>query len=184
MIGSFAIDLTMAFVTRSLTDTPTNTSASFIASSSERQSVLRTKLTLVLVERVATSFVHDALGVDHEQVLVLDAERTIELGAGDTGGTGAGIDDADIFDILADNFQRIDQRRGRNDRRAVLVIVEDRNVHRLLERLFNIKALRALDIFKVDAAERRLEELAALDHFRPDPRCPAQYRTRRHRQSV
>ena len=66
---------------------------------------------------------------------------------------------------LLDNFQRVEQRGGRDDRRAVLVVVEDGDVHRLLERFFDVEALGGLDILEVDAAEGRLQELAALDDF-------------------
>ena len=38
----------------------------------------------------------------------------------------------------------------------MLVVVEDRNAHAFLELLFNIEALGRLDVFQVDAAERRL----------------------------
>ena len=56
-----------------------------------------------------------------------------------------------------------DQRRAGDDGRAVLVVVEDGDLHRLLQRLFDVEALRRLDVFQVDAAEGGLQQLAGLD---------------------
>ena len=65
--------------------------------------------------------------------------------------------------LLARQLHRIQQRRAGDDRRAVLIVVEDGNLHRLLQRLFDVEALRRLDVFQVDAAEGGLEQLAGLD---------------------
>src|ERR1019366_2176449 len=46
---------------------------------------------------------------------------------------------------------------------AALVIVEDRDLHRLFKRLLDIKALWRFDVFEVDAAEGGLQQLAGLD---------------------
>ena len=46
-----------------------------------------------------------------------------------------------------------------DDGRAVLIVVEDGNVHLLLEPLLDDEALGRLDVFQVDAAEGGLERL-------------------------
>ena len=66
-------------------------------------------------------------------------------------------DNLDLVDLLADDLQAVEHGGAGNDRGAVLVIVEDRNVHPRLEFLFDVEAFRRLDVFEVDAAERRLE---------------------------
>ena len=63
----------------------------------------------------------------------------------------------DLVDLLANDLQAVEHGGTGNDRGAVLVIVEDRNVHPRLELLLDVEALRRLDIFEVDTAERRLE---------------------------
>jgi hypothetical protein len=45
----------------------------------------------------------------------------------------------------------------------VLVIVEDRDLHRGPERFLDVEALGGLDVLEVDAAHGGLEELAELD---------------------
>ena len=51
--------------------------------------------------------------------------------------------------------QRVDQRGEHDDRGAVLVVVEDRDVERLLEALLDLEAARRGDVLEVDAAEGR-----------------------------
>ena len=57
----------------------------------------------------------------------------------------------------------VDQPGGGDDRSAVLVVVEHRNVHPLLQRLLDDEAVGRGDVLEVDAAEARLEQLDALD---------------------
>ena len=66
---------------------------------------------------------------------------------------------------LAHYFDRIQQRGSRDDCRPVLVVVEDRNLHRLLQSLFNVEAFRRLDVLQIDAAKRRLQQLADFNNF-------------------
>ena len=40
----------------------------------------------------------------------------------------------DVVDLLADDLERVQERRRRDDRRAVLVVVEDRDLEPLLQR--------------------------------------------------
>ena len=64
---------------------------------------------------------------------------------------------------MSDDFQGVDQRRAGDDGGAVLVVVEDRDVHGLLQFLLDVETLGRLDVLQVDAAEGRLEQLAGLD---------------------
>ena len=53
---------------------------------------------------------------------------------------------------------------GRNDDRgAVLIVVEHRDLHALLELGLDLEAFRALDVLQVDAAESRFQQLAGAD---------------------
>jgi hypothetical protein len=47
-----------------------------------------------------------------------------------------------------------------DDRRAVLVVMEDRDVHQLAQALLDDEALRRLDVLEVDAAEGRRRDSA------------------------
>ena len=65
--------------------------------------------------------------------------------------------------LLAGELQRVEQRRAGDDGGAVLVVVEDRDLHGPLQLLLDVEALRRLDVLQVDAAEGRLEQLAGAD---------------------
>ena len=52
-----------------------------------------------------------------------------------------------------------------DDRGAVLVVVEDRDVHQLAQALLDDEALRRLDVLEVDAAEGRPEIAHAVDEL-------------------
>jgi hypothetical protein len=51
----------------------------------------------------------------------------------------------------------VEHRGADDDRRAVLVVVEDRDLHPLAQLALDVEALGRLDVLEVDAAEGRLE---------------------------
>jgi hypothetical protein len=53
---------------------------------------------------------------------------------------------------------------------ALLIVVEDGDLHLLLQTLFDLEAIGRGDVFEVDAAERGLEELHAADELLGVPR--------------
>ena len=57
------------------------------------------------------------------------------------------------LDVAAGEVHRVDQAGRGDDRRAVLVVMEDRNVHQLAQALLDDEAFRRLDVFEIDAAE-------------------------------
>ena len=69
------------------------------------------------------------------------------------GRADAGHDDAHVRELLADDAERVDQRGEDDDRRAVLVVVEDRDVERLAESALDLEAARSRDVLEVDPAE-------------------------------
>ena len=54
-------------------------------------------------------------------------------------------------------MHRVDDGGADHDGGAVLVVVEDGNVHLRLQPVLDEEAVRRLDVFEVDSAERRLE---------------------------
>jgi hypothetical protein len=87
----------------------------------------------------------------------LQAQRDQHVEAGDARGAGAGGGQLDVLDLLADHFQCVEDRRADDDRGAVLVVVEHRDLHPLAQLALDDEALRRLDVFQVDAAEGRLQ---------------------------
>ena len=70
-----------------------------------------------------------------------------------------------VADRLADQLEAVEQRRAGDDRGAVLVVVEDGDLHPLPQLLLDVEALGRLDVLEVDAAERRLERGDDLDEL-------------------
>ena len=62
-------------------------------------------------------------------------------------------------ELAAGEVAGVDQAGGGDDRGAVLVVVEDRDVHPLAQRLLDDEAVWRGDILEVDPAEARLEQL-------------------------
>ena len=165
MIGFGAIDLTMSLVTAPLAERPKNTSAPFSASASVRAVVFDRVGRLPLVHAVGAALVDHALGVAEDQVLGREADRLEQLEAGDAGGAGAVADELGVFDVAAGEVERVDQAGGGDDRGAVLVVVEHRDVEQLAQPLLDDEALRRLDVLEVDAAPALAEELDAIDEL-------------------
>ena len=118
---------------------------------------------LPLVHAFGAALVDHALGVAEDQVLVLEADRFEQLQAGDAGGAGAVADDLGVFDFAPGQIERIEQAGGRDDRGAVLIVMEHRNVHQFAQPLLDDEALRRLDVLEVDAAPAGAEQLHAID---------------------
>ena len=60
-------------------------------------------------------------------------------------------------------MQRVDQTRRTDHRRAVLIVMKDRDIHLFLEALFNDETFRRLDVLKVDTAKRRTHQFACVN---------------------
>ena len=66
--------------------------------------------------------------------------------------------------FLPVEMQRVLHRGGDDDGGAMLVVVEDRDLHALLQPRLDVEAFRRLDVLQIDAAEGRLERRDHLDH--------------------
>src|SRR5690606_35074344 len=60
-------------------------------------------------------------------------------------------------DFLANHFQAIQESGCHADGRAMLVVVEDGNVHAFPQGALDVEAFRRLDVFEVNAPEGRLQ---------------------------
>jgi hypothetical protein len=72
----------------------------------------------------------------------------------DACGAGADHEDLEAVHVALRQAASIDEGGERDYCRAVLVVVEDRDVERLLEPLLDLEAARGGDVLEVDAAER------------------------------
>src|SRR5262249_30395242 len=118
---------------------------------------------LIRIHALLAPLVDDAFGVAHDDVLALDAQGEVEVGARDGGRPAAAEHDADFLDVLANDLERVQKGRAADHGSAVLVVVENGNLKLLLELLLNVETLGSFDVLKVDAAEGRFEHLASAD---------------------
>ena len=114
-------------------------------------------------QRVA-ALMHHAIDVADPDVLALRAHRYQQVEARDRGRTGARADDLHIRQLLAVQQQRIDDGGAHDDGRAMLVVVEHRDLHALFKLRLDLEALRSLDVLEIDAAEGRFQRRHRLDH--------------------
>ena len=113
------------------------------------------------VGQVGATLVDGALAVGGHDVGDAGVEQ--DLGDGDAGGAGSSDDHADVGHGLVDDLEGVLQRGQRDDRGAVLVVVEDGDVERRLEALLHLEAGRCGDVFQVHAAEDGGDALHGLD---------------------
>ena len=107
---------------------------------------------------------HHAVDVADPDVLALRAQRDQQVQARDRRSAGAGADDLDVGEFLAVQQQRVGDRGADDDGGAMLVVVEHRDLHALLELRLDLKAFRSLDVLEIDAAKGRLQCGHGLDH--------------------
>ncbi len=112
---------------------------------------------LVRIHLLLAALVHHAGDVRHPDVLHPHAEADQEVETGERRGAGARNDELHLRDVLADDAQAVGHRGADDDRGAVLVVVEHRDLHPLAALALDVEALGRLDVLEVDAAERRLE---------------------------
>ena len=109
------------------------------------------------IDRRVAGGMHETVDVVEPDVLLLDAELDEQVEAGDAGGATAGRDELDVLEAPVGEIERIGHGRTDDDRSAMLVVVEDRDVHALLAQLLDDEAVRRLDVLEVDGAEGRLQ---------------------------
>ena len=62
-------------------------------------------------------------------------------------------------------MQRIDETCSANNRRTVLVIMENRNIHQLAQLAFNDKAIGRFNVFQINAAKAGAHKFHRIDNF-------------------
>ncbi len=109
------------------------------------------------VHLLGAAFEDDADAIGDEDIFALHAEADEQVKAGERRSPAAAAGEPRFADVLADDLQRVQDRRRHHDGRAVLVVVHDRDFHALAQLLLDLEAFRRLDVFEVDGAERRLQ---------------------------
>ena len=97
--------------------------------------------------------------------MFLHPQRHQQVHTGNRCGASAGNHHANIGDIFLHHAQAVKNSGGTDNRRAVLVVVEHRNVHTFAQLLLNVEAFRRFNVFEVDAAKGRLQRRHHVDKF-------------------
>ena len=165
MMGLSAMPATISGVIESATESPKNTSAPLSASARECASVSTAWADFHWFIPCSRPLVDDAPGVAEDGLIVGQSQSLDQLGTRHAPGAGAVDHDPGVLDLPSGELEGVDQAGDGDDRGAVLVVVEDRDVHQLAQPLLDDEALGRLDVLEVDAAERRTEIAHAVDEF-------------------
>src|SRR5690606_10402247 len=106
---------------------------------------------LVRLHIGVAAFEDDPARIDHVDVFAPHAQALQQVKARDGGRTGPRAHQLHVFDLLADDLQAVQNRRRRNDGRAVLIVVKDGNLHAFAQLALDVEAFRCLDVFQVHA---------------------------------
>ena len=120
---------------------------------------------LPLVHALGPALVDDTLGVAQDHVVRAHTHGLEQFDTGDGGGAGAVHDQLGLAQFPAGEVAGVDQAGGGDDRGAVLVVMEDRDIHQFAQPLLDDEAFRRLDVFQIDAAEAGPEEADGVDEF-------------------
>ena len=107
--------------------------------------------------------VHHAVDVAHADVLELQTHERRQVQARERRRARAGAHHRRVLEPLVRHAQPVPDRRRHDDGRAVLVVVEHRDVHALAQPLLDLEALRRLDVLEVEAAEARPHQRDRVD---------------------
>ena len=112
---------------------------------------------LPAVHQCVAPLVDDPVDVADDDVVAARAKRDEKVERSERRRASAGANDLDLADPLACELERVDNCGGNNDRRSVLIVVEDGNAHAGLRLLLDLEAFGTLDVLEIDSAEGRFE---------------------------
>ncbi len=118
---------------------------------------------LLGIHALGSTLVDDALGVRQDHVL--NSGMHEEVGNRGPGCARPGNRAGDVRHAFADLPQRTVKARQDDRGRAVLVVVEDRDIQSLVERAGDLEALRGRDVLDLYRAERGSDSLADVDEL-------------------
>ena len=181
MIGSLAISSTIAGLSAPAADRPRKTSAPTSASSSVRASVSTECADFHWSRSVRPVWMtplrsHMMTWSPRTPIALINSVQAIAAAPAPFTTTRI------LSELAAGQVAGVDQARRGDDRGAVLVVVEDGDVHPLAQRLLDHEAVGRGNVLEVDSAEARLEQLDRFDEplrrLRSRPRCRSSRRRR------
>ncbi len=115
------------------------------------------------VNRIVALLGHQALGVGDPDVFPSCPDGDQHVHTGNGRGPRPRRDDLDLADVLLDQPHGVDDGCSDDDRRAVLVVMKDRNVHALAQGFLDLEAFGRLDVLEVYATKGRFQRRDDLD---------------------
>ena len=112
---------------------------------------------LLVSHLVGAALINQPRKITEPNILALDAQFQQHVETGNPSRPAAGRDDLDIGESFARDMQRIGGRRPHDNGRAMLIVMEHRDLHPLTAQLFNDETIWRLDVLKVDRAKGRLQ---------------------------
>ncbi len=97
--------------------------------------------------------------------MFLQTQRYQQVHTGDCCGTRARNHHPHVGDVFLHHAQAVEDGGSADNCRAVLIVVEYRNIHPLAQFLFNIETFWRFNVFEVDAAEGRFERSDDFNKF-------------------
>ena len=116
-----------------------------------------------LIHAFGPALIDDTFPVAHDDIIVRHAHALDQLSAGNRRSASAVANDRNVLQRLSGERTRVDQPGGGDDRRAMLIIMKDRDVHPLFQCLFNDEAIGCGNIFQIDAAKGRFQQFNRVD---------------------
>ena len=97
--------------------------------------------------------------------MFLQTQRYQQVHTGDCCGTRARNHHPHVGDVFLHHAQAVEDGGSADNCRAVLIVVEYRNIHPLAQFLFNIETFWRFNVFEVDSAEGRFERSDNFNKF-------------------
>ena len=159
MIGLAAILATISGLSTPAADRPRNTSAPSITSASVRAGGLLRVALLVRVHQLGAALRRPRPSRSVTQMFSRGRPSFSSRSRQASAAAPAPDDhELDLADVLADHLAApLSSAGADDDRGAVLVVVEDRDLHALAQLALDVEAVGRLDVLEVDAAEGGLQ---------------------------
>ena len=106
-----------------------------------------------LVHGALAALIDDAGAIDQRHILMRYTHAFDKFDTGNRRRAGTVRDNLDILHLAPGDVKRVDQAGGGDDGGAVLIIMKHRNFQTFTKLLFDDKAFRRLDVFKIDPAK-------------------------------
>ena len=116
-----------------------------------------------LVHAFSSALINHTFGIAHDDIVMRYANGLDQFCTRNGRGACAIHHHAHLLNVFARQVQRIDKASCRDDCRAMLVIMHDRNLHPLFQGLLNDEAFWGGNIFQINAAKARLHQRDGVD---------------------